>query len=318
MPFPGEHSCRLHDPSDYEKFARKNCEIKHDGKCIDVIYGIKDGKSEIQAMRYPKKVWNADDARAHCDDHDGAFEAAAKSADMMTRKIFNLKNLKFDDEAGTVRALFAPFNVVDKQGDLTLPGAFGDQRVIIGAYGHRSWDDGLPVGKGRIFDDGEIGGVMEGEFFLDTAAGLETYKTIKNVGDLQEWSYSLPEIESEVRTIDGATVRILKKVTVNEVSPVLRGAGNGTRTLAIKSHGPLAEHLKALAEDSRDALSRLQEVAKKREAEDRHPSQATLAEAAALKAIFEDLVRGFDQILCGHSEIMKEFVRFHTTIAQRR
>lgn len=284
-----------------------------------MIYGIKEGKSEIQAMRYPEKVWSAKDARAHCKDHDGAFEAAEKGEDMpVTRKIFSLKDLKFDDKLGTVRALFAPFNVVDKQGDLTLPGAFGDQRIIIGAYGHRSWDDGLPVGRGRIFDDGEIGGVMEGEFFLDTQAGLETYKTIKNVGDLQEWSYSLPEIESEMRTIDGNTVRILKKVTVNEVSPVLRGAGNGTRTLAIKSHGPLSEHIKALAEDARDALSRLQEVAKKREAEDRHPSQATLSEAAALKTIFEDLVRGFDQILCGHSEITKEFVRFNTIIAQRR
>jgi hypothetical protein len=237
---------------------------------------------------------------------------------MMTRKIFNLKDLKFDDAAGTVRALFAPFNVIDKQGDLTLPGAFGDQRVIIGAYGHRSWDDGLPVGRGRIFDDGEVGGTMEGQFFLDTAAGLETYKTVKNVGDLQEWSYSLPEIESEMRTIDGATVRILKKITVNEVSPVLRGAGNGTRTLAIKSHGPLAEHLKALAEDARDALSRLQEIATKREAEGRHPSQATLSEAAILKTIFEGLVRGFDQILCGHSEIVKEFLRFNAIIAQRR
>jgi hypothetical protein len=234
----------------------------------------------------------------------------------MERKTFTLKDADLLAD-GSFTALFSKFNDIDKQGDLTLPGAFGDQKVIISAYGHTSWDGALPVGKGRIFESAE-GGVVEAKFFLDTIAGKDTYTTIKNVGELQEFSYSLPEIESEMRTIDGENVRILKKITVNEVSPVLRGAGNGTHLIDIKSHGPLAEHLKTLSEEARDALTRLQEVAKKRETERRHPSQATLAEAATLKAIFEDLVRGFDQILCGHSEVMKEFVRFNTIIAQRR
>ncbi|HXK36144.1 MAG TPA: HK97 family phage prohead protease [Candidatus Paceibacterota bacterium] len=294
MPYENEHACRLHPPGDYDKFARKNCEIKHEGKCIDVIYGIKEGKSEIQAMRYPKKVWDAEDARAHCEDHDGTFEAAAKGEIMMaTRKIFNLKDLKFDDAAGTVRALFAPFNVVDKQGDLTLPGAFGQQNIIIGAYGHRSWDDGLPVGKGRIFDDGEIGGVMEGAFFLDTAAGLETYKTVKNVGDLQEWSYSLPGIESEMRTIDGETVRILKKITVNEVSPVLRGAGNGTRTLDIKDGKPTQtlDHIELVTGDVRAVVEKLSHVTDLRTADGRGPGAERVKRATELEQALEQLAR---------------------------
>jgi hypothetical protein len=331
MPYSNEHACRLHDPGDYDKFARKNCEIKHEGKCIDVIYGIKDGKSEIQAMRYPKDIWDAEDARAHCEDHDGTFEAAAKGeGTMATRKIFNLKNFKFDDAAGTVRALFAPFNVVDKQGDLTLPGAFGDQRVIIGAYGHRSWDDGLPVGKGRIFDDGEIGGVMEGAFFLDTAAGLETYKTIKNVGDLQEWSYSLPEIESEMRTIDGNTVRILKKVTVNEVSPVLRGAGNGTRTLEIKENGKplqLIEQLEAVAGDARKVIEKLKHVTDLRCADGRGPGVERMKRAAELKQALDELARelaglaavGSDEPTEIEGAMLAEAIRFAlTTSAQGR
>jgi hypothetical protein len=296
MPYPNEHSCRLHPPGDYEKFARKNCEMKHEGKCIDVIYGIKDGKSEIQAMRYPKDVWDAAAARSHCEDHGGSFEAAAKIGDSMPmRKIFSLKDIKFDDKAGTVSALFAPFNVVDKQKDLTLPGAFGDQRVIIGAYGHSSWNgglDALPVGKGRIFDDGEIGGVMEGQFFLDTSAGLETYKTVKNVGDLQEWSYSLPEIMSEMRTIDGETIRILKKITVNEVAPVLRGAGNGTRTLDVKDGnypGRLIEQLEAVAGDAQKALERLEELAALRAVNGKRPGAETLKRAAELKRELDEL-----------------------------
>ena len=78
-PFPHEHSCRLHEPDKYEKFARKNCDIKSDDKCIDVIYGIADGKSEIQAYRYPKGVWEVDSARSHCKSHEGSFEAASSS-----------------------------------------------------------------------------------------------------------------------------------------------------------------------------------------------------------------------------------------------
>jgi hypothetical protein len=75
---------------------------------------------------------------------------------------------------------------------------------------------------------------MEGGFFLDTEAGQETYQTIKNVAELQEWSYALPEIDYEMRTIDGETIRVLKRIKVNEVSPVLMGAGIGTRTLSLK------------------------------------------------------------------------------------
>jgi len=77
-PYPNEHSCRLNSPDKYDRFARKNCEIKHDGKCIDVIYGIKDDKAEIQAMRYDKDVWTADSAKSHCSSHDGSFEPASE------------------------------------------------------------------------------------------------------------------------------------------------------------------------------------------------------------------------------------------------
>jgi len=152
----------------------------------------------------------------------------------MQYKQVHLEDLKFDDAKGTVTALFALFGVVDKQNDLTLPGAFGEQRVVIGAYGHRSWEGALPVGKGRIFESAE-GGILEGEFNLDSIAGRETYLTVKHLEDLQEWSYALDRVESTTQTIDGKTVRVLSKITVPEVSPVLMGAGRGTQTLSVKS-----------------------------------------------------------------------------------
>jgi len=79
-PYPGEHSCRLHSPGGYDRFARKNCAAKSNGKCIDHIYGIKEGKSELQAMRYKKNIWNASSARSHCQSNGGSFEAASGKA----------------------------------------------------------------------------------------------------------------------------------------------------------------------------------------------------------------------------------------------
>jgi hypothetical protein len=78
-PFPNEHACRLKSPDQFVRFRRKNCAAKHNGKCIDFIFGKKSGgKTELQTMRYPKGKWKASDAAAHCKDHGGKFEAAGR------------------------------------------------------------------------------------------------------------------------------------------------------------------------------------------------------------------------------------------------
>ncbi len=81
MPYPNEHSCRLESPDKYDEFRREDCGQKHEGKCIDVIFGIKtkpERKSEIQALRYPIKTWTEGDARNHCKTRNGSFEPAKK------------------------------------------------------------------------------------------------------------------------------------------------------------------------------------------------------------------------------------------------
>lgn len=79
-PYANEHACRIADPKGFDKFARKNCHIKVDDKCVDVIFGIKSGKASIQAYRYPKDSWTAAKARSHCKGHEGSFEAASENA----------------------------------------------------------------------------------------------------------------------------------------------------------------------------------------------------------------------------------------------
>ena len=60
-PYPNEHAARIHDPDNYEKFARINDEL---GDGIHIIVGYKDDDStEIQSIRFDKSKWTADAAK---------------------------------------------------------------------------------------------------------------------------------------------------------------------------------------------------------------------------------------------------------------
>jgi hypothetical protein len=77
---------------------------------------------------------------------------------------------------------------------------------------------------------------------METDQGRNAYNTTKAMADLQEWSYGynvLPPAGPGM--FDGKRVRELRKLDVFEVSPVLKGAGVGTATLAIKSGAPGAD-----------------------------------------------------------------------------
>jgi Caudovirus prohead serine protease len=137
---------------------------------------------------------------------------------------------------GEVSAVFSTFNVIDKDGDVTVPGAFRDGAdVVISAYGHQSWSGALPVGHGKIRTT-PAEAMLEGTFLMDTAHGRDTFNTVKALSDngLQEWSYGFDVLASDPGTFDGKDVRFLKALKVHEVSPVLQGAGMNTRTLEAK------------------------------------------------------------------------------------
>lgn len=234
-PYPNEHSCRLEDPAKFDKFRRQKCGQKHDDKCIDVIYGIKAGKSKIQALRYSIDVWTKSAARSHCKEREGKFEAASKEGKPMNieQKTIRLE-LKADQE-GAFIARIATLNVVDKDGDITLPGAFPEgKELLVSAYAHNSWMGALPVGKAIIHEEGDDV-LAEGEFNLNTETGREHYEAVKFSGGLQEWSYGFRVVEYEETQEDGQNIRQLKEIEPYEISPVLLGAGVDTATLAIKA-----------------------------------------------------------------------------------
>lgn len=174
--------------------------------------------------------------------------------------------IKSVDE-GRVLARFATYNEVDHHDDITRKGAFDDgAEIVVSAFNHGSWGGALPVGKGRIRDAGD-GAVADLEFFMDTQAGRDTFATVKRLGNLQQWSYGFDVQEKGRETVelgDGEqkSVRVLKKVKVHEVSPVLLGAGKSTSTLAVKMEGEFTkEKLEAAGYSVDDIIALLEEKA---------------------------------------------------------
>lgn len=142
-----------------------------------------------------------------------------------------------EDKEGSFIAKIATLNVIDKDGDETVPGAIEiGKEVLVSAYMHGSWMGGLPVGK-AVLSESKDALLADGEFNLNTETGREHYEAVKFSGKLQEWSYGFKVDESEEETRDGQKIRVLKKVTIFEISPVLLGAGMETATLAIKEAG---------------------------------------------------------------------------------
>lgn len=154
-----------------------------------------------------------------------------------------LRGVEIKDETkGTVEAVFSTFNVIDSDGDVTLPGAFEDGAPWkMSAYGHQSWMGALPVGKGTVRTT-STEAILAGQFFMDTLHGADTFRTVKGMGDLQEWSYSVHPLKRSYGEFEGQQVRFLEQLGSGEVSPVLSGAGVGTRTLSAKTDGGLLLH----------------------------------------------------------------------------
>ncbi len=206
------------------------------------------------------------------------------------------KALPFELKSGSTgefRAVFATFNVIDHDGDVTRPGAFKDgSEVIIGSWGHKTMD--LPVGKGVIVSN-EREAAVEGAFFLDTQPGKDTYQTVKNLGALGEWSYVFAVLKSSFGQQDGREVRFLEDMKVFSVDPVLAGAGIDTRTTDIKSLGFL-EHGESVSKQVREYLERVKERTAIRGTEGRSLSAANVASLGELAESLKNLVGELEQL----------------------
>lgn len=139
-------------------------------------------------------------------------------------------------DSGKGLALIAQLSAIDHDGDTYEKGAFAwkEQWVpLLNAHNR----NGMPFGKARIFEDGDHA-YAELNLNLDTQVGKEWHAALKfdlaTGKAVQEWSYGYEAIDFAEGFKGLQKIRSLKKLDVHEVSTVVRGAGQGTRTLGMK------------------------------------------------------------------------------------
>ncbi len=200
---------------------------------------------------------------------------------MNERKRIELKKL---DDDGTGLAQIATLSAIDHDGDTYAKGAFGKQDVIILA-GH-SWA-GVPLGKGKVFEEGDHA-FAKFKLNLESSAGKEWHSALKfdmeDGNPLTEWSYGFKVLESAEEVRDGKAVRVLEKLDVFEVSPVVKGAGVGTHTVAVKGRSEFLTDVQAVIEFG-------ERLAVERAAEGKPFRQAWLMEMKDLQARLEHLLK---------------------------
>ena len=136
-------------------------------------------------------------------------------------------------EDGAGKAVFATLNIVDKDGDITIPGAFTEQTVKL--VGGHDWQK-PNIGYAKIREEGDKA-VADFQFYLDMPSAKEWYTAVKKnfeAGVPQEYSYGFHVTEDAMTKKDGHKIRELRKVDVFEVSFVMSGAGTGTETVELK------------------------------------------------------------------------------------
>lgn len=164
------------------------------------------------------------------------------------------------EKTGEVSSVIATLNVKDKDGDVTLPGFFGEEGQVVSIVTSHDWGD-LMLGKGLLKEEGERA-VFRGKFNLDDPDGKKLHTKllfdVENPPAKIEWSYNL-RLKKGARVsftdheefgdgawlgpVDGAA-----GVKVDEVSPVMVGAGEGTGTLGVKASATLGNTMSILEE----------------------------------------------------------------------
>lgn len=206
-PYPNEHAARLSDPEQFDSLRREN---DAGGSGIDFIYGIKEGTSEIQAIRFRSSQYTPAEARAWLAEHDfdpiefeeatGEGEAERAAPDALKEGDF----VRWDSSGGTARGRIVD---VRREGSLNVP----DSDFTIEA----SAED--PAALIRIYSEGE-----EGWEATETLVG-HRFSTLTKIPTLRamEGKYK----RSEVVEFDSVEDRIYEFPFSSEY-PVARYFGN--------------------------------------------------------------------------------------------
>jgi HK97 family phage major capsid protein/HK97 family phage prohead protease len=112
-PYPNEHAARLKEPGQYDSIRRVNNE---GGEGVDFIYGIKDGTSEIQAIRFDADRFSPAEARKWLTDHD--FNAISFETATIERSEEEMRKIEGESFQ---RALVTDFRAAGEERTIEFP-----------------------------------------------------------------------------------------------------------------------------------------------------------------------------------------------------
>ena len=145
---------------------------------------------------------------------------------------------------GDIEARVGSIGEKDLDGDIFIAGSIGVQDILIGSWQHTSWRGVEPIGFGQVYEkDGGI--YLKGKLF-DTPGGQAAREILQKAISIIEWSLGF-SIQRGQRSDRGYEILSVK---AHEVSPVVRGAQPGTRTLSVK------ETAAAAADDGIEAITK--------------------------------------------------------------
>jgi len=168
-PYPNEHAARLTDPGQYDSLRREN---DAGGSGIDFIYGIKEGESEIQAIRFNSAQFTPAEARDWLAEHDFdpiEFEEATGDGEAERAEPGELSEgdfVQWDSSGGTARGRIEH---VMREGTLGVP----DTEFSIEATAED------PAALIRIYREGD-----EGWEATETLVGHK-FSTLRKIAELR-------------------------------------------------------------------------------------------------------------------------------------
>lgn len=242
MPFENEHACRLRDPGKYKEF-RRGTRKAGNGKEYSIVFGIftRDGKrvSEEQSYRYNKETWDESEAKKHCKDHKGRFEAAKKDdcfdcegemikteeTDFSEKKIFYADLEVKEDESTEELGIFtghANTYKIDSIDDIVEPGAFkktiretGNERALF--YMHNSRDIKSFLGGAVNLKEDNAGLFTRGELLMKYEECRKAFDGIKRKW-IDRMSIGLKVVKAKYEEKKGRLIRHILELKLMEVS----------------------------------------------------------------------------------------------------
>ncbi|MBN9333871.1 HK97 family phage prohead protease [Devosia sp.] len=211
-----------------------------------------------------------------------------------TKSVITIEKM---DDTGTGIARLADLSAIDSDNDTYIAGAFawktggGQWAPMLPAHDRTA----MPFGKARVFEEAGFA-YAELHLNLDTQPGKEWHSQLKfdlTVGEAaQEWSYGYGVVDATYEQRGDTRIRLLKRVDVHEVSPVIRGAGAGTGTMAMKSRQNFSGQIDAVLAEIDDIIARAGDIGELRKADGREAmSKARLDQVVALKGKLDALIK---------------------------